>query len=117
MAFATNPVEEGGRGFLREKTPLSFIHGCCQRWERAKAQFAPASGDGAAGRLVGFGVGVSPLFAPPCRQEHLNVLNMAVDTPQSALYYPCSYKKRERPSQAPFSERPLEKLNRSHLAS
>ena len=40
----------------------------------AKAQFAPASGDGAAGRLVGFGVGVSPLFRSPCRQEHLKLL-------------------------------------------
>ena len=39
----------------------------CRRfgYRDAKAQFAPASGDGAAGRLVGFGVGVSPLFRYP----------------------------------------------------
>ena len=40
---------------------------------------------------------------------------MAETHPQSALYYPCSYKKTEHPSQAPFSERRLEKLNRSQL--
>ena len=39
----------------------------CRRlgYRDAKAQFAPASGDGAAGQLIGFGVGVSPLFRNP----------------------------------------------------
>ena len=42
----------------------------CRRfgYRDAKAQFAPASGDGAAGRLVGFGVGVSPLLAAAGRR-------------------------------------------------